>query len=131
MNCAVPRMALLAAMCRACEIGDLTEVIKLGADTAVACDNNGVQPVHIASAAGHIEAVQWLVSQGAAVGARANNGMRAIHSASAAGHIKVVQFHMQPHAGHIKVVQYHTLPVSCPRDSAVPLVSDANLTMMI
>ena len=52
----------------------------------------GTQAIHSASAAGHIEVVQWLVSRGAAVGACDNNGVQAIHNASNGGHMEVVQW---------------------------------------
>ena len=48
--------------------------------------------LHLACKQGHLENVQWLVSQGAAVGTRAADGSQPIHAACSQEHLEVAQW---------------------------------------
>ena len=106
--------------------GDLNEAMRLVADgEGVSELDEGFQAIRDAANGGHLEMLQWLVSQGAAVDACSNNGVQAIHTASAIGHIEVVQWlvsqgaavdastntgkqplHSASYCGHLEVVQW-------------------------
>ena len=64
-------------LCVACKAGDLDTVKKLVGGGAGANGTGGAgAPLHAVSPNGHLTLVQWLVSQGAAVGAIGNGGMQ-------------------------------------------------------
>jgi ankyrin repeat protein len=56
-------------------------------------DYDGINALHFASTAGHLEIVQYLIQHGRAnVNATTNNGFNALHGASHSGHLEIVQY---------------------------------------
>ena len=64
---------------------------KMGADINQSGKQNGGTPLYIASGAGHLEIVMFLISSGALMNQADNNGLTPLNVASQLGHLEVVK----------------------------------------
>lgn len=93
------------AFLRAISRGDLETVKRLGTpERCSQSDDFGIQPIHNASAKGHVPIVEWLHSQGGVpLDVQAHNGCQAMHFACAANKMKVADWlHAQGVAYDVK-----------------------------
>jgi ankyrin repeat protein len=77
--------------------GNEWEVTRAGAETTVptaaeAADNNGLQPIHRASAGGNLDMVQLLAANGVSLIAQDNYDRQPIHHACRGGHLEVIRW---------------------------------------
>jgi len=75
-------------------------------------NNDGLRPIHIASAVGHIDIAQWLITRDANIKAQDHRGWQPIHFAASEGHTSMIEWlflnkaniHAQTHAGETAMV---------------------------